>query len=766
MATLILSAVGTAVGGPLGGTIGTLIGARIDQEIFGGGAREGPRLNDLAVQTSQYGALVPRIYGHMRVAGTVIWATDLIERRERQGGGKGNPGTVQFAYSVSMAVALSSRPIKNIKRIWAEGNLLRGAAGDFKSQTGFRFYNGHGDQPLDPLIAALEGDAHTPAYRDMAYCVFEELDLTDFGNRIPSLTFEIEADDGQLSPRDIMADVMMLDAASADQPKEMLGYSAQADRQAQIFEELVTAFPHHADWSRDGLRITRRDLASSHDAVLINKRDILHQNDNVSEQAEEKTEPLMRARQIGLRYYEPERDYQAGIRRSINGGTGRAPTIFDMPAALRVSDAQNITQRLYRYNQYQDHERTLYLARLDPDLRPGRTVTIEGEAALWRAAQWRFSSDGIALNLVRDNAIKTGSASHFAEFGRSNKAPDTIAIGADLQMLNLPARQDNMPSETNLFAAARAGDAANQPDGALSAWRGGMLYRATADNGLLDLITPMTSSADFAVLETTLPAANGIHYYNSDHMLVRFAGDDPLLANIDAPSLANGDNLILVGEEVIQFMRADYMGDKRYRLSHLFRALGDGNGGLQGHDIGAQCVLLNGKAQRINLPDNIMQANLNFALASRGVDQLSYAQSDVSRALRPLAPVHLTWHENISHGYARLSWVRRSRLPFRWSDGIDIPLVEERENYQLAFWRQADWLAADMPAASNGQAAFDAVPLLTIATETPSVNIDAGQRDILRATGEPTIISVRQTGTHFVSEPAILVIPHTVSSEA
>ncbi len=761
MATLILSSVGTAIGGPLGGTIGTIIGARIDQEIFGGGDREGPRLTDLAVQTSQYGALVPRIYGHMRVAGTVIWATDLIERSERQSGGKGNPGTVQFAYSVSMAVALSSRPIKNIKRIWAEGNLLRGAAGDFKSQTGFRFYNGHGNQPPDPLIAALEGDADTPAYRGMAYCVFEELDLTDFGNRIPSLTFEIEADDGQLSPRDIMADVMLLDNASENQPQEMLGYSAQADRQVQMFEDLTTAFPHHADWTRDGLRITRRDLASSSDALVIKQRDILHQRDAEAEQAEQRTEPRLRAMQIGLRYYEPERDYQAGIRRSINGGTGRAPTIFDMPAALRVSDAQNITQRLYRYSQYQDHERTLYMARLDPDLRPGRTVTIEGEAALWRIMQWRFSSDGIALNLVRDNSAKTALTANAAESGRSNKAPDRIAIGAGLQMLNLPARQDNMPSATNLFAAARAQDEASQPDSGLSAWRGGTLYRAAADNGLLDLLTPMTSSADFGALESALPPANGLHCNGYDYLAIRFAGDDPLLSNIDAQSMANGENLILVGQEVIQFMRADYMGDKRYRLSHLYRALGDGNGGQKGHESGAQCVLLNRKVQRIALPDNIMQSSINFALVSRGVDTLSYAQSDVTRALRPLAPVHLQWHNVVAKGQAHISWTRRSRLPFRWSDGIDIPLVEERERYEVAFWR-----AADMDTGPDGQTTSGTSPLLTVETEAPYVTLDADQREILHTEDRGIIISVRQTGTHFVSEPANLLMPQIVSSAA
>jgi hypothetical protein len=44
-------------------------------------------------------------------------------------------------------------------------------------------------QEPDALIVAKEGEA--PAYRGLAYVVFERLPLADFGNRIPQLAFEI-----------------------------------------------------------------------------------------------------------------------------------------------------------------------------------------------------------------------------------------------------------------------------------------------------------------------------------------------------------------------------------------------------------------------------------------------------------------------------------------------------------------------------------------------------------------------------------------------
>ena len=99
---------------------------------------------------------------------------------------------------------LASRPIAGVGRIWADGNLLRGAGGDLKTGGMFRIYTGEHDQDPDPLIAAVEGADRCPAYRGLAYVVFEDLELADFYNRIPALTFEVLADGGGFSLQDIV----------------------------------------------------------------------------------------------------------------------------------------------------------------------------------------------------------------------------------------------------------------------------------------------------------------------------------------------------------------------------------------------------------------------------------------------------------------------------------------------------------------------------------------------------------------------------------
>ncbi|MBT2186864.1 hypothetical protein [Sphingobium nicotianae] len=214
MATLVLTALDSAVGGTIGGigaavggAIGALAGQSVDALIFRPGSRSGPRLSDLHVQTSRYGAGVPRLYGTIRAAGTVIWSTDFQEN-SASSGGKGQPTITRYSYSSSFAVLLSARSIIGIGRIWADGNLLRGAAGDFKAPVGaFRIYPGGEDQMIDPLIAADVGIEEAPAYRGCAYAVFEDLQLADFGNRIPSLTFEVIGDAEPMGVAAIVSDL-------------------------------------------------------------------------------------------------------------------------------------------------------------------------------------------------------------------------------------------------------------------------------------------------------------------------------------------------------------------------------------------------------------------------------------------------------------------------------------------------------------------------------------------------------------------------------
>ena len=197
MATIVLQAagagLGTLLGGPLGGMIGRAIGAVagsfIDEKLFGGGkTTTGARLSDLHVMASSEGAPIPRVWGRMRVAGQVIWATDFIEKKKTESaGGKGGSGSKvkTYSYYANFAVAICEGEIDRLGRVWADGKPF-----DLRTVTA-RLYRGTETQAADSLITAKLGPGMAPAYRGLAYVVFEQMPLANFGNRLPQLSFEV-----------------------------------------------------------------------------------------------------------------------------------------------------------------------------------------------------------------------------------------------------------------------------------------------------------------------------------------------------------------------------------------------------------------------------------------------------------------------------------------------------------------------------------------------------------------------------------------------
>lgn len=202
MATLVLSAAGAAIGSGFGGTvlglsgavigraIGATLGRAIDQRILGGGSEavEIGRVERFRLMGASEGGAVAEVFGRMRVAGQVIWATRFLENSATSSsGGKGAPGgrATTYSYSVSLAIALCIGEINGIGRIWADGAEI--APGDLN----LRLYTGTDSQLPDPKIEAVEGADQAPAYRGIAYVVIEDLDLGRFGNRVPQFSFEV-----------------------------------------------------------------------------------------------------------------------------------------------------------------------------------------------------------------------------------------------------------------------------------------------------------------------------------------------------------------------------------------------------------------------------------------------------------------------------------------------------------------------------------------------------------------------------------------------
>ena len=202
---IVGAVVGFFAGGPPGALQGTMWGAGIGGAIDPpkGPTTYGPRLSDLAVQTSTYGQPIPRVYGTVALAGNIIWVEGgrLKETvRKKKVGGKGGATATQrtYHYSATFAVALSERPggqaIAGISRIWlgmARRPFYDAGATDPETVMAsrdaaarFRWYPGSDTQQPDPRIVAEMGVGSTPAWRGVAYLVFDDLDLSEYQNSL------------------------------------------------------------------------------------------------------------------------------------------------------------------------------------------------------------------------------------------------------------------------------------------------------------------------------------------------------------------------------------------------------------------------------------------------------------------------------------------------------------------------------------------------------------------------------------------------------
>jgi len=202
MATILLQVAGAALGsvfGPVGTAIGSAVGATlgglVDTSLINSTRTiRGRGLSGARIPSADEGSPILRVHGSMRIAGALIWATRFEETvtRERQGGKGGGPKVESYHYHANFALGLCEGPIAMIRRVWADGREL-----DLESLD-MRIYRGTATQLPDPLIEARQGAGKVPAWRGLAYVVFERLPLDAFGNRIPVLQFEVVRPVGQL----------------------------------------------------------------------------------------------------------------------------------------------------------------------------------------------------------------------------------------------------------------------------------------------------------------------------------------------------------------------------------------------------------------------------------------------------------------------------------------------------------------------------------------------------------------------------------------
>lgn len=725
MATIVFSALGTALGGPLGGAIGALVGRQVDGALLGG-RREGPRLKDLAPTTSTYGAPIARHFGRMRVPGQIIWATDLVEHSDTEGG-KGRPSVTSYTYTASFAVALASRPIADIGRIWADGNLLRGEAGDLKAGGAMRVHTGEGDQPADPLIVSVEGEDRCPAWRGTAYVVFENLELGDFFNRIPTLTFEVIADEDEFGLQDVVGALPDADAGLA--LEGVAGLTCEGPL-ADTLRLLEPVFPMECDAGGVGLTIARARLQGT--PLLLPAPAIAVHDDAFGGAAgfARRHGPAATGAPAILRYYDLDRDYQPGLQRATGRSHGHQSGTLELPLATTADNARILVESAARRALWRRETIEWRCAQLDRAIAPGAIVELPGRQGLWRVEAWEWREAGVELALTR--VVPPGADAVPAvpvDAGRFIPASDLPLPPTVVSAFELP--WDGLGSgDTPAVFAAVSSPAAN--------WSGAALY-ADRGGGQLDSLGP--SGRTRSVMGRTQAALDPASPLLLDRVSsVTVSLIDPAmdLAEADSHRLAQGANRALVGQEIVQFARATPLGDGVWRLDTLLRGRGGTEWAVGGHEADEAFVLLDGRPSALD-PIRLGEGGPASQIAAVGRADPQPLASPVALSgitREPLSPVHARIAIE-AEGIWRLAWTRRARGAWHWADAVDVPLNEETEAYRLSYG------AVEAPIAL-----WD----LTV----PEFFLTAAQRGDLSAALPGGTLQVRQIGRRALSRPLFL----------
>lgn len=698
MATMVLTVAGTALGGPIGGAIGALVGQRIDHELFAPKGRDGPRLTELAVQTSSYGSAIPWLFGRMRVAGTVIWSTDLIETQGRSGGGKGQPAATRYSYAASFAVLLSGRPIQAIGRIWADGRLVRGAAGDLKVKAGLRVHLGGEDQAVDPLIASAEGA--TPAYRGCAYLVFEDLPLGEFGNRVPSLSVEVIADAGAVAMRAIAgAFGAEADGSTVD------GFAASGSVAGVL---AVLAQVAGGRWTLDGAVMRLRGDATP--LALDDAGATAAGGPAGMARGRQIAAPGRAALAVAVRHYDPARDYQAGVQRA--GGPGAPAEVVELPAALSAGAAKTLAGAMVARAGVERVRRSVTLGFAGLAVRPGMTVTLGGEAGRWQVLSVLVEGMAVRLTLAPVAFVPQVLT---ASSGRAAMAADD-AVGATLlHVVELPSLEERRLDRPRVTVVAC---------GTAAGWRRAALLWSADDGASWTPAGDSGAAGVIGTIERAPLAAPATLIDRAGVMIVRLARTGMVLAEADDAALDRGANLAWAGGELIQFGRAVSLGAGRWRLERLLR----GRRGTESSvaTTGAAFVMLDPeRAVAIDLPMTALGGAVRVMASGVADPEPVEARTTINGlSVRPPAPVGLGWRQGV------LRWVRRSRLGWTWSDRVDAPLAEEREEWRVTIIR------------ANGDRR-------DLSSGTNSVAVDLAEGDR---------VEVRQRGTWTESLPAVLTM--------
>lgn len=393
--------------------------------------------------------------------------------------------------------------------------------------------------------------------------------------------------------------------------------------------------------------------------------------------------------QTRVHYLATSRDYEAGEQLSPTRLTTTAVNVVDVELAVCMNDTQaaKIADVIWSDAWAERWSGTLAVDQAWSELEPGDNIEVPIDGVTRRI---RIIKDAAAAGVLRTfNYVRDDDGAYVSHAVATAPIRQTQQIRlmspTDLEMLDLPALLDS-DNDAGFYAAARGTAAGNS-------WGGCVIFRSADGGATFAQLASVTTPSTMGTLQSAVTASDWHTWDDATTITVNVDAGLSFESRADTAVLTGANSAAMGANgrwEIVQFANATQLSPTQWRLSRLLRGRRGTEHNIDSSQAGDKFIMIStGGIARLPLQTaeigaaRIYKAVSIGASYASGIDQ-TFAGQGV--ALRPFSPVLLT-AERDTAGDIVLHWTRRGRLGRTLMSGVDIPLSEATEAYQVDIYR-------------------------------------------------------------------------------
>ncbi len=576
-------------------------------------------------------------------------------------------------------------------------------------------YLGSEEQLPNSKMEQYMGIGNVPAFRGVAYIVFHNLQLEDFGNGIPTFNVEVQRHDSTVALHEIVDDICMeagLEPGEFDSLGQMSqlipipGFAVTQSSSARaLLNTLQSVFPFDA--AESGYKIVFNWINQRPKAILRREDFGAHAVGAEMPPSVETTrvQDFDLPRRLQLKFQEPARSFSPNTVYATRQETD-SETVdeIDTTLALTRQQAKTYVEEMLALKFTARKSHKVFLPKKYVILEPGDGVLVPdlADPSGYQYLSWRCVSVDIGANgvlefvFVDHNQHAASGAIVEDDLITDDDRLDDMPMSSPTYpyMMDIPLLTDTEDDNIGYYcvlAGSRAG------------WTGGVLLLDITDGGMVEAFgvtepNQSTGSKWYAVSQNVVnvahgycltplqPAVAGLWDYGSTVRVYMLNRDIDLSSANPDDMLSQPVNLALIGDELVQFSEARDLGYGLWELSGFLRGLRGTDHLTDKHVTGERFVRFKQAAiKRLKHDQQQLNRPVTYRAITFGDDTDSatnFSFVNTGNSLRPFAPaIHDTARMNDGALYVR--WSPRARQRGGLINEHETQLDQPFERYEI-----------------------------------------------------------------------------------